>query len=89
MFSLGYLMRRSIECNCDRGITNFRYVKFGINDSMIEPECNICNGLIGWWQSRAEKDNSIKANLVSGRTSSNALSCNEENTRFKCETHFA
>ena len=55
MFSKGYSMRRPIECNCNRWITNFRCVKFGINDSMIELECNICNGLIGWWQSRAKK----------------------------------
>jgi hypothetical protein len=48
-------MRRTIECNCNRGITNFKYVRIGLNDSMIELECNICNGLIGWWQSRAEK----------------------------------
>ena len=33
----------------------YKYSVEKLNDSMVELECNICNGLIGWWQSRAEK----------------------------------
>jgi hypothetical protein len=55
MFSIAYKMRRTIECNCNRGVTNFRSVKFGINGSIIELECNTCNGLVGWWHSPTKK----------------------------------
>lgn len=56
MFSVVFEMpRRSIECNCNRGATYFRSVKFEINDSIIELECNICNGLVGWWHNPTKK----------------------------------
>ena len=55
MFSIAYEMRRTIECDCNRGVTNFRSVKFGSNGSIIELECNTCNGLVGWWHSPTKK----------------------------------
>jgi hypothetical protein len=56
MSSLAYEMaRRGIECNCNRSVTNFRSVKIEINDSIIELECNICSGLVGWWHCPTRK----------------------------------
>jgi hypothetical protein len=34
--------------------------RFAINGSRIELECIICHGLIGWWYSQTEKNNSNK-----------------------------
>lgn len=48
-------MRRSKECDCNRGITNFDSVKFEINDTSLELKCTICDGLIGWWDRPAKK----------------------------------
>jgi hypothetical protein len=55
MFSIACEMRRTIECNCNRRVTNFRSVRFEIRSSIIELECNICNGLVGWWHSLTKK----------------------------------
>ena len=41
-------MVRANECNCNRGIGDFRYVKFEITGSRIEQKY-ICDDLIGWW----------------------------------------
>ena len=45
----------TIECECNCIITNFKFVKFEMNGSMIELECNICHGLIGWWYRPTKK----------------------------------
>jgi hypothetical protein len=55
MFSIACEMRRTIECKCNRRVTNFRSARFEINGSIIELECNICNGLVGWWHSPTRK----------------------------------
>ena len=55
MFSIAYEMRRTIECNCNRRVTNVRSSRFEINGSIIELECNICSGLVGWWHSPTKK----------------------------------
>jgi hypothetical protein len=37
------------ECNCNRGIINFRSIRFMINDSRIELRCRKFNRMAGWW----------------------------------------
>ena len=48
-------MRRNKECDCRRGITNYKSVEFVINDSKLELRCIICDGLIGWWNGPTKK----------------------------------
>jgi len=43
------MRHNSKECKCSHGITSFKSVRFEINGSRIEMECNICNGIVGWW----------------------------------------
>ena len=35
------------QCNCNRGIINFRSVRFMINVSRIELRCRKCNRMVG------------------------------------------
>jgi hypothetical protein len=59
-------MRRTKECDCNRVITNYKSVKFEINESNIVLKCIICNGLIGWLVGWANKeDSTIKEKMVS------------------------
>jgi hypothetical protein len=48
-------MRRTKECDCNRVITNYKSVKFEINESNIVLKCIICNGLVGWWDGPTKK----------------------------------
>jgi hypothetical protein len=43
------------ECNCNRGIINFRSIRFTINSSRIELRCRKCNQMVGWWYIYTEK----------------------------------
>jgi hypothetical protein len=53
-------MRRNKECDCNRGIANYKSVKFEINDSSLELKCIVCNGLIGWWDGPTKKITPLK-----------------------------
>jgi hypothetical protein len=55
MCSKAYEMRRTIQCNCNSRVSNFRSARSEINGSIIELECNICNGLVGWWYNPTKK----------------------------------
>ena len=48
------------ECNCNRGIINFRSIRFMINGSRIELRCRKCNRMVGWWYTQAKKIMPIK-----------------------------
>jgi len=54
------MRQNSKECKCSHGITSFKFVRFEINDSRIEMECNICNGTVGWWDEPVSKKKFIR-----------------------------
>jgi hypothetical protein len=47
--------REEEKCNCNRGIIDFRSVRFGTNGSRMELRCRKCNRMVGWWHIFTEK----------------------------------
>jgi hypothetical protein len=43
------------KCTCDRETSDTNAVEFIIIRSRIELRCNICNGMVGWWDDPTKK----------------------------------
>jgi hypothetical protein len=41
--------REEEKCNCNRGIIDFRSIRFWTNGSRMELRCRKCNRMVGWW----------------------------------------